>query len=64
MIVPSRSNAVPSALAKADSVRFKQVIGDGLHSFADGRRATEVSIAVRALDRMLELGRPEYVRNM
>jgi hypothetical protein len=26
------------------------------------RRATEVAVAVRALNRMLELGRPDYVR--
>jgi len=42
--------------------RFKQVIGDGLRSRTDGRRATEVDIAVHALNRMVELGRPNYVR--
>ncbi len=31
-------------------------------SRTDERRATEVAVAVRVLDRMLELGRPEYVR--
>ena len=40
----------------------KQVIGDGLRSRTDQRRATEVNVAVRALNRMLELGRPESVR--
>ena len=40
----------------------KQVIGDGLRSRTDQRRATEVDIAVHALNRMLELGRPESVR--
>ena len=39
--------------------RFKQVIGDGLRSRTDQRRATEVDVAVHALNRMLELGRPE-----
>ena len=44
------------------SLTFKQVIGDGLRSRTDQRRATEVDIAVHALNRMLELGRPEYIR--
>ncbi len=34
------------------------VIGDGLRSRTDERRATEVGVAVHALNRMLELGRP------
>ena len=42
--------------------RFKGVIGDGLRSRTDERRATEVDVAVHALNRMLELGRPESVR--
>lgn len=42
--------------------RFKQVIGDRLRSHTEGRRATEVDVAVRALNRMLELGRPISVR--
>ncbi|MGI4808778.1 MAG: IS5 family transposase, partial [Janthinobacterium lividum] len=50
------------ALVEADISRFKRVIGDGLRSRTDRRRATEVAIAVSALNRMLELGRPEYVR--
>ncbi len=50
------------ALVEADISRLKRVIGDGLRSRADRRRATEVAIAVNALNRMLELGRPEYVR--
>ncbi len=50
------------ALVEADISRFKRVIGDGLRSRTDHRRATEVAIAVNALNRMLELGRPEYVR--
>ncbi|WP_222128192.1 IS5 family transposase [Roseomonas gilardii] len=96
VIIPPRSNAVPSdmaetaptqrdqhlrrivehgrmgwqtrsgynfrALVGADIGRFKRVIGDGLRSRIDGRRATEVAIAVAALNRMLELGRPDYVR--
>ena len=50
------------ALAEADVSRWKRVIGDALHSHTDGRQATEVAIAVHVLNRMLELGRPEYVR--
>ena len=42
--------------------RWKQVIGDGLRSRMDEHRATEVDVAVHALNRMLELGRPNYVR--
>ena len=42
--------------------RWKQVIGDGLRSRLDERRATEIDVAVHALNRMVELGRPNYVR--
>lgn len=50
------------ALAEAAISRYKRVIGDALRSRTDRRQATEVAIAVRALNRMLELGRPESVR--
>ena len=50
------------ALAEASIGRYKQVIGGGLRSRTDQRRATEVDVAVCALNRMLELGRPESVR--
>ena len=50
------------ARAEAGVGRFKQVIGDGLRSRTDERRATEVDVAVHALNRMLELGRPISVR--
>jgi hypothetical protein len=50
------------ALVEADIACFKRVIGDGLRSRTDRRRATEVAVAVGALNRMLDLGRPEYVR--
>src|SRR4051794_2872533 len=50
------------ALVEADISRWKRVIGDGLQSQTDGRQATEVAIAANVLNRMLELGRPEYVR--
>ena len=48
--------------AEAAISRFKQVIGDGLRSRTDPHRATEVDVAVHALNRMLELGRPISVR--
>jgi Transposase DDE domain len=50
------------ALVEADIARWKCVIGDGLRSQTDGRQATEVAIAADVLNRMLDLGRPEYVR--
>jgi len=50
------------ALIEADIARWKRVIGDALRSHTDGRRANEVAIAADVLNRMLELGRPEYVR--
>src|SRR4051794_39772373 len=50
------------ALAEAAVSRYKRVIGDTLRSRADRSRATEVAVAVRVLNRMLELGRPESVR--
>ena len=43
--------------------RYKQVIGEGLRSREDGRRRTEVGVAVlHVLNQMLELGRPISVR--
>ena len=50
------------ALVEADISRWKRVIGDGLRSRTTGRQAREVALAAGALNRMLELGRPEYVR--
>ena len=38
------------------------MIGDALRSLTEGRRTTEVAIAIASLNRVLELGRPEYVR--
>ncbi len=50
------------ALIEADVSRWKRMIGDALRSHTDRRQATEVTIAADVLDRMLEFGRPEYVR--
>ena len=50
------------ALAEATIGRFKRVIGDGLRSRTDQRQATEMTVAIMVLNRMLELGRPTSVR--
>jgi hypothetical protein len=50
------------ARAEAAIGRWKQVIGDRLRAHTEERRATEVDVAVHVLNRMLELGRPNYVR--
>ena len=50
------------ARAEAAIARWKQVIGDRLRAHTDERRATEVEVAAHVLNRMLELGRPNYVR--
>ena len=50
------------ARVEATMNRWKQVIGDALRAHTDERRATEVAVAVHALNRMLDVGRPSYVR--
>ena len=50
------------ARVEATMNRWKQVIGDALRAHSDRRRATEVAVAVHALNRMQDLGRPSYVR--
>ncbi len=50
------------AQARTAVARWKRPIGDRLRSHTDERRATEVDVAVHVLNRMLELGRPTYVR--
>jgi hypothetical protein len=57
-----RSGYTKRARAEATIGRYKRVIGDGLRSHTDQRRATEMDVAVQVLNRMLELGRPTYVR--
>jgi len=41
--------------------RWKQVNGDELRAHSNERQATEVAVAVRALNPMLDLGRPSYL---
>ena len=43
-------------------LRFKRVIGDGLHSQAEECRVAEVEVAVHVLDRMLDVECPNSVR--
>ena len=50
------------ARAETAISRYKRVIGDELRSHTDERRTTEMDVAVHVLNRMLELGRPTYVR--
>jgi len=49
------------ARAEAAIGRWKQVIGDRSRAHTDERRATEVDVAGYVLNRMLDLGRPNYV---
>ncbi|EIM31240.1 IS5 family transposase [Microvirga lotononidis] len=58
----TRSGYTRRALVEAAISRLKRVIGDALRSRTDRRRLTEVAIAIAALNRMLELGRPKFVR--
>ena len=50
------------AKAETGISRLKQMIGDGVRSYADECQVTEVAVAVYVLNRMLELGRPISVR--
>jgi Transposase DDE domain len=50
------------AKAEAAMSRYKRVIGESLRSRTEPGRATEMVIAVHALNRMLDLGRPKSVR--
>ena len=51
------------AKVEATIGRYKRVIGDVLRSRTDETEATEVALAAAALNRMLGLGRPNYVRS-
>jgi hypothetical protein len=58
----NRSGYTRRALVEAAISRLKRVIGDALRSRTERRRATEIAIAVHALNRLLEFGRPKSVR--
>jgi hypothetical protein len=50
------------AKVEAAMSRYKRVIGDTLRSRTEPARQVETQIAVKALNRMLDLGRPDSVR--
>ena len=50
------------AKVEATIGRYKRVIGGALRSRTNQTEATEVALAAAALNRMLEFGRPNYVR--
>jgi hypothetical protein len=50
------------ATVEAAIARWKQVIGNDLHSRIDTHRTTEIDVAVHVLNGMLKLGRPSYIR--
>ena len=57
-----RSGYNRRSLVEVAISRLNRVIGDALRSRTDRRRTTEIAIAVQALNRMLELGRPKSAR--
>jgi hypothetical protein len=50
------------AKVEASIGRYKRVIGTALRSRTDPTEASEAALAAAALNRMLEFGRPNYVR--
>ena len=46
---------------EASISRYKRVIADTLKSREDARRATEVAIAIKSLNRMRNLGQADFV---
>jgi hypothetical protein len=50
------------AKVEASISRYKRVIGDALRSRTQETEVSEVAIAAAALNRILVLGRPNYVR--
>jgi len=62
MVWQKASGYTTRARAETAISRYKRVIGDGLRSRTDERRATETDVAAHVLNRILELGCPNYVR--
>ena len=50
------------ALVEAFYSRWKRVIGDSLRFRTEDRQNTEIAIAIRILNHMFDLGRPDSVR--
>ena len=61
-IVRQAFDRLAMAQERISTLLTDHLLGDGLRSQTDGRQATEVAIAAEVLNRMLDLGRPEYVR--
>ena len=57
-----RAGYTRRALVETAISRLKREIRDTLRLRTDRRRLTEVAIAIAALNRMLDLGRPKSVR--
>jgi hypothetical protein len=57
-----RSGDTRRAMVETAIGRLKRVIGDALRSRTNRRRGTGVVIAVQALNRMLDFGRPKSIR--
>lgn len=55
------SRYIVRALAEAVFSRWKRVLGDGLRFRTEDRQNAEIAIAVRVLNQMLDLGRPDSV---
>ena len=61
-MVGGRNPKVNNPEVAAATEDRKHVIGDELRAHTVERRATDMAVAVHALNRMLELGRPSYAR--
>ena len=61
-IVRQAFDRLAMAQERISALLTDHLLGDGLRSQTDGRQASEVAIAADVLNRMVELGRPEYVR--
>ena len=61
-IVRQALDRLAMAQERISALLTDHFLGDGLRSQTDGRQASEVAIAADVLNRMVELGRPEYVR--
>ena len=61
-IVRQALDRLAMAQERISALLTDHLLGDELRSQTDGRQASEVAIAADVLNRMVELGRPEYAR--
>ena len=59
---PQAFDRLAMAQERISALLTDHLLGDGLRSQTDGRQASEVAIAADVLNRIVELGRPGYVR--